>query len=143
MKKVLVAALVAWPLAGAAQMYRWVDEYGQVHYTQEKPRSGKYETARPAPPPAASPNQDALNQSLDKAIKEAPKKKQEADQAAAAQAQREQDCQSFKDQLALLEANGPHRTTTTDANGNVSRTTEEEFNQRRSQLQQAVKDKCG
>ena len=41
MKNFLVVALLAWPLAAAAQMYRWVDQYGQVHYTQEKPKSGK------------------------------------------------------------------------------------------------------
>jgi hypothetical protein len=145
-KKLLVCLgvlVLAVPAVTLAQAYKWVDEHGTVHYTQVPPKSGtKYEPARPAPPPMASPNQDALNKSLSQAVKDEPKKRQEAEKTAAADAKRQQECQGLRDQLAFLESTPPIRVTQTDDAGNVSRATEEQHQQRRTQLQQALRDRC-
>ena len=144
MKKLLVVALLAAPALALAQAqaYKWVDEYGQVHYTQEPPKKGKYEPARPAPPPSLAPNQESINKALDQSIKDAPTKKEEAEQAAAVQAQKQQECKSAQDQLSYMEASTARRMTTTDDKGNVSRVTDEQYEQRHNQLQQVVRDKC-
>jgi hypothetical protein len=42
-----------------------------------------------------------------------------------------------------MEQSTARRLSTTDEQGNVSRVTDEQFEQRRSQLQQAVREKCG
>ncbi len=43
-----LAALLGWGAAADAQAYRWVDEKGQVHYSNIRP-------SRPAPPEAPAP----------------------------------------------------------------------------------------
>lgn len=44
-------SLVALAQPVAAEMYKWVDESGNVHYTQERPPAGiKGETIKPPPP---------------------------------------------------------------------------------------------
>jgi hypothetical protein len=55
----LILALLALPPVAAAQLYRWVDEQGEVHVTddpnsipgQHRPRGAQPPAATPAPPP--------------------------------------------------------------------------------------------
>lgn len=49
----IAAWLTAAPVA-AAGMYKWVDEDGNVHYSQTPPPSGEAEELKPPPGPAAS-----------------------------------------------------------------------------------------
>jgi Domain of unknown function (DUF4124) len=71
----LVFALLAVPVAAAAQMYKWKDAHGQVHFTQTAPAAGvpfeRIGPASPAPAGAAvetsagaatAPAQDAARQ---------------------------------------------------------------------------------
>jgi hypothetical protein len=52
---VLCGGLSLSPLALSGAVYKWVDEVGQVHYTQERPPAGvNAETVKP-PPRAADP----------------------------------------------------------------------------------------
>lgn len=56
----LVASLLLSLLAGpvfAADIYRWVDDEGVVHYTENPPRERPYEAVQAAPPPADDPEQ--------------------------------------------------------------------------------------
>lgn len=60
----LLLALLA---AGTAQakMYKWVDEQGNIHYSQERPPQAGVEEIKPPPPPADAPparRQDAAEQ---------------------------------------------------------------------------------
>jgi hypothetical protein len=51
MRKSIAVLLFLVPALASAEMYRWVDEDGQVHYSEEMPK-GKYEVVPdPAPPP--------------------------------------------------------------------------------------------
>jgi len=136
---VLLAAL---PLAAAAQVYRWVDDKGQVHYTQTPPPGKNAEQVGAPPPPADAPNQDALNQSLqaDKAAE--PGRRAEAERAAQAQAQLEQQCRQAREQLAYMDEKTARRLGTTDEQGNVSRVTEEQFQARRAELQRVISERC-
>lgn len=53
MRPTLCLLLLALPLAAPAQVYRWVDAQGKVHYTQSPPPQGSYKEVPPAPPPGA------------------------------------------------------------------------------------------
>jgi|SRR5689334_1378106 len=134
--------LVALPLAAAAETYRWVDEKGQVHYTQTPPPGKDAKLVAPPPPPSAAPNQDSLNQSLEKAREEAPQKQAEADRAAQARGQADQQCKQAREQLAYMDAKTARRLGTTDEQGNVSRVTEEQFQERRAELQKMISERC-
>jgi uncharacterized membrane protein len=138
----LLVALVLLPLSAGAQAYRWVDEKGQVHYSQVPPPGRSSQSVGPPPPAAAAPNQDALNQSLADEKAAEPDKRAEAERMNQAHAQREQQCRQAREQLTYMEAKTARRLGTTDEQGNVSRVTEEQFQQRRAELQKVVSDAC-
>lgn len=130
------------PLVAGAQAYRWVDEKGQVHYSQVPPTGKASQPVGPAPPAAAAPNQDALNRTLKDEAEAAPQRKAQAEQAAQAQAQTEAQCTQAREQLAYMDAKTARRLGTTDAQGNVSRVTEEQFQERRAELQRVISERC-
>jgi hypothetical protein len=134
--------LAALPLAAGAQAYRWVDEKGQVHYTQTPPPGKNAQPVGPPPPPAASPNQDAINQSLEADRTAQPARQAEAARTAQAQAQMEQQCRQAREQLAYMDEKTSRRLGTTDEQGNVSRVTEEQFQERRAELQRVISERC-
>ena len=138
----LFLAVALLPAAALAQAYRWVDDKGQVHYSEVPPAGVQSTPARPPPPPLSSPNQDALNRSLQKDQAEAPQRQQAAAQAAEADSQRKQRCQQAREQLAYMDSHQAHRMGTTDEKGNVARVTEEQFQQRRAELQKAAQESC-
>jgi len=130
------------PLVAGAQAYRWVDDRGQVHYSQVPPTGKASQQVGPGRAATASPNQEALNRALAEDNEAAPKRREAAAKASEAQAQIDAQCQQSRDQLAYMEAKTARRLGTTDDKGNVSRVTEEQFQQRRAELQQAISDKC-
>ena len=138
----LAFALAAAPLLAAAEVYRWVDDRGQVHYSQVPPPGRNAQPVGPSAPPQAAPNQDSINQSLKDAKAAEPKQKAEADRVAQTQANLEAYCQQLREQLAYLDAQTSRRLSTTDENGNVSRVTEEQFQQRRNELLQKMGESC-
>jgi hypothetical protein len=140
--RLLFVALALLPLAAGAQAYRWVDEKGQVHYSQVPPPGAKTRTIVPPPGPSASPNQDALNKSLAEQQAGEGKRREEAGKSEQARAEREAQCRQAREQLAFMDANPPIRMTTTDDKGNVARVTEEQHRARRAELQKAVADRC-
>lgn len=142
MPRSLAVLLLALPVAAGAQVYRWKDASGQVHYSQVPPPGAETRALPPPPPPSASPNQDALNKSLQDATKAEPKAREEAAKAAEAQASRQRECQSLREQVAFMDQNTPRRMTTTDAQGNVSRVTTEQFDARKAELQSRMASVC-
>ena len=134
--------LAALPLAAGAQAYRWVDEKGQVHYSQTPPPGKKVEPVAPPRPPSSAPNQEALNQSLESERASAPERAAAAERTAAARQQIEQQCKQAREQLAYMEAKTARRLGTTDEQGNVSRVSEEEFQARRAELQRVIAEGC-
>ncbi|NIN36712.1 MAG: DUF4124 domain-containing protein, partial [Gammaproteobacteria bacterium] len=68
----LFLCVLATPLQVSAQMYKWVDEAGTVHYSQSPPPAGIQATVI-KPPPAvdsdtARANLDRRLENLDKAL---------------------------------------------------------------------------
>lgn len=138
----LLASFVFLPALASAQAYRWVDEKGGVHYGQVPPKGAAYTTVGPAAPPASAPNQDALNKSLQDAVKDEPRRQEAAAKAAEAEAQRQLRCKTALDQLAYLDATPPRRMMKTDDKGAVSRVTEEEHQARRAEIQKSADENC-
>jgi uncharacterized protein DUF4124 len=132
----LVMALV--PALAGAEAYRWVDEKGQVHYSQVPPPGKKAEPVAPAAGPAAAPNQESLNKSLTESKAAEGQRQQDADRAFQQQANRDAQCNQAREQLAYMDAKTSRRLGTTDEQGNVSRVTEEQFQARRAELQQIL-----
>ena len=137
----LVCSLL--PILAAGQAYRWVDDKGQVHYSQVPPPDRKAEPVGPPPPPSANPNQDALNQSMAEGKEGEADRQKEADRAFQQQANLATQCRQARENLAYMEAKTARRLGTTDDKGNVARVTEEEFQARRAELQKIINESCG
>ena len=136
----LVCALL--PALAAGQTYRWVDEKGQVHYTQVPPKDRKSETVAPPTPPAANPNQDSLNRALAEGNEGEAGRQKSADRAFQERSNKDTQCRQARDQLAYMDAKTARRLGTTDDKGNVSKVTEEQFQARRAELQEIIAG-CG
>ena len=135
-------AVALLPAVAAAQAYRWVDEKGQVHYSQVPPPGKNAQPVGPVAPPAAAPNQESLNRSLTEAKEGEGQRQKDADRAFQQQANRDAQCSQAREQLAYMDAQTARRLGTTDEQGNVSRVTEEQFQARRAELLQILSG-CG
>ena len=143
MNRGLVALLAAaLPAVALAQTYKWKDEYGQTHFTQIPPRTGTYEVIGAPPPPSDAPNQEALNKSLKDAENAAPAQEAAAEAEAKRQAARQEACKAALERIAFLDAHPLRRLATTDAQGNVSRMTQEEFDRQRAAEQDKASKNC-
>lgn len=128
-----------------AAMYKWVDENGQTHYTQERPPPGiKGTTVEPAPePPSAATSRDEA-QKLQERLEErldtrAEGRKKAADDAAHA-AEKASRCEAARQRLE--KAQRP-RTNFVEADGTQRRATDEEREEQVGQAEKQVKEFCG
>jgi hypothetical protein len=132
-----------------ADIYKWTDDSGEVHYTQTPPPGGiAAQNIQGAPPPADSEetihhNQQKLQQQLD-AFEERRAERQEQETI---QEQRkelakidEKNCISAQANLAKLQQGGIKRYLTPD--GEVIRLTDEDRQRRISEAQQQVEKYC-
>lgn len=139
MRCLIVLLLI--PFAAAAEMYRWVDAQGHVHYSQVRPAQAAAEKLAPAPPPAAEGGQSNLSryaEQLDQTRASLESRRAKQDE----QAQRKQaSCSQARGQLKL---NGDFegRTFSVDEKGERSYWTPEQHAQVRSQLQAQIAENC-
>lgn len=143
MNRLTLVALLLLALPVAGQTYRWVDDKGQVHYSQLPPKQGTYGTVAPPPPPMSSPNQDSINESMQDSIKNEPIEKAKAAEEAKKLADRKTRCQQSRDGLAQLDRFPAQRLLKTDEQGNVSRSTDADVSQRRAELERSISNNCG
>ena len=97
----LVLAL-ALPVA-SAQVYKWVDEKGRVHYGEKPPVGAKSSTLKPPTAPSAPAKaQDLQSQELDFRRRQVKKGEDEATQARET-ANRDARCNAAKENLSIAE----------------------------------------
>ncbi len=107
----LSALLLGWSLAVPAAMYKWVDDQGQVHYSQYPPRDREVETIAPPPPPAtpAAEAQRRLEETLrtlDETRKAREASRQKAAEEAAEAERIRSNCEAARANLRRLTAGG-------------------------------------
>jgi len=142
MRARLLVLLCALSLPALADTYKWTDSAGQVHYSQTRPPTGSFEVLGHAPPPAASPNQDAINQTLQKSIADEPKQKEEAERVARLQAERQERCKAAMNQLTYLDTTPPRRMASKDDKGNPVRMDDDDVAKKRVEVQKQIKENC-
>lgn len=131
--------------AAFAEIYKWVDENGQTHYTQQAPRDVPATVIKTPPPPAIDPN--IAQQQVDDLIKQQESEEkmsieQQNQQKIAAEnkAEQEKNCKIAQQQLQQYQNNPGRRIM--DADGNVTRLTEEERQQKIKEAQENVTKYC-
>lgn len=128
-----------------AEIYKWVDENGQTHYSQLAPRDVAATVIKTPPPPAIDSN--AAQQQVDELIQQQETEaqirlEQQNQQKIEAEnlANKERNCNIAQKQLQQYQNNPGRRTI--DADGNVSRITEEERQQKIQEAQENVTKYC-
>jgi len=128
-----------------ADVYKWVDDEGNTNYSQQAPKDQQVELIKAPPPPALSP--EIAQQQVDELIEQqnsltqAKQEQRQLDkQAASDKQQREDYCKTSRQNLQQLK-NSPGRRMV-DAEGNVTRPSEEERQQKIAKLQQDIQENC-
>lgn len=136
---------VLFPILSQAAIYKWVDEEGKVHYSQQKPVNTKTEkikvNSRP-PTPSSSYKKPTLKNKEDQKAEN--NKTQQGGKAAKKPQVSAQEkaklCKQAQTNLQALLSRG--RVRQRDTEGNVSYMTEEEKQQRIRREQDRVKKNC-
>lgn len=91
--------------AGAADVYRWVDESGQVHFGDRPPAKGAEQLTVPSSPPAAADGArlERTRRLLDAFAAERAERREERAEAAARKAARQQRCAQARRNRASFE----------------------------------------
>jgi hypothetical protein len=136
MRVLLAAALIAaWPAAGRADIFRWVDANGEVHFSQTPPAHGAYQRVHPDVSSSGVDDGGAAAQNfLDRSAKhdsEAAKAREAALQVKADNAEK---CAKARERISFLEEKTAHRIFVKGPDGSRSRMTDEQFDK---ELQQA------
>ena len=128
-----------------ADVYKWLDDDGQVHYSQQPPPGQQAEMIKAPPPPAIDPAK--AQQEIDTLIEQqkAEEQTQQDQNKKSAQEQErenqlEKNCQAAKQNLQAYQDNPGRRLM--DDKGNVTRPTEEDRQQKIRESQQKVKEFC-
>jgi hypothetical protein len=141
----LALALTLATASASAAMYKWTDQNGNVQYGQFPPSGVQAErisasgtTHKVDPQDSKSPQQRL--QELEEQQKQ--QGEQEAEAAAKQQlaAQRQNNCELARKNLAVLQEEGHHRVRLPD--GTVTYLTDEQKQQRVDQANQQIKDNC-
>lgn len=132
------------PVSGYAAMYKWVDEEGNTHYTQQPPPEG-VEGTTVKPPPKVDTEQAVkeLQQTREKLQKIEEEHTKQQDETAKQQNQaalKKENCRKAQARLSSLQ--NARRLRAVDEEGNVTRTTEEEHQARIAEVQEKVKKNC-
>lgn len=131
--------------AAFAEIYKWVDENGQTHYSQQAPRDIPATVIKTPPPPAIDPN--IAQQQVDELItqqqadEQMSLEQQEQEKIAAEKlATQQSNCKIAQQQLVQYQNNPGRRIM--DADGNVTRLAEEERQQKIQESQENVTKYC-
>lgn len=130
------ALLCLAPSAMAANIYRWTDANGVVHYSQTPPPQAPSTVVHPgvpsameAPPPAPVEPAAAPATTADAGLKATPEQLQAA-------------CIAARERLAFLESRPPRRIAVADADGKVSRMDETRWQQERDEAMDSIRSYC-
>ncbi len=140
MRAVLLSLLILPGLAGA-EIYRWTDAKGQVHYS-EQPAVGaeKVEVK-----PQVMQRDEATRATEERSQRFYQARQQERTEAAAAnsksQAERAQECSKLRSSLAELEQGGKFYKT--DANGELNYYSDEQIEGAKANLRSRLSSRCG
>ncbi len=145
LKLSLIILSVTFAGIASADIYKWVDDQGQVHYSQQAPESAPAEFIKTPPPPSVDPAQaqkeiDALIAQQKAAEQDKQQAKQLAEQRAAQEAALEKQCQDAKDALTAYQNHPGGRFY--DEDGDLQRIKEDERQKKIEELSNNIKQHC-
>lgn len=144
-KSYLFFALLLIATSSFGKTYKWVDEKGQTHYSQQAPKNHHAEIIKAPPPPAINPDvaQQKINTLIEKQNGSFEAKEQERQRIANEaknQEKKEEYCRVNRHNLQQLQDNPGEKMI--DSEGNVTRPTEEERQQYMVDIQNNIAKHC-
>ena len=141
MNKTLALLLCGLPLAASAQIYKWTDANGQVHFSQNPPKTGNYSDVTPQLPVsgASTGGSSTPRPSGSKGVSSPAAPSQQALQAGADKAER---CAKANERISFLQEKTAHRLFVTGDDGQPARMTTEQFDQQLKDAQDAAAKYC-
>lgn len=145
----LICVLLAFTSTSRAadkdEVYKWVDDAGEIHYTQVPPPNRDYEVMRRAAVPADDPakiRSDLKEQveTMDKQQEEKAEGAKDAEQWARIQKLRRKNCEIAKKNLANLQQGGQKAFMT--PSGEVVRLTDDERQRRIDETNKQIEENC-
>lgn len=141
----LTFVLLIFTSASFADIYKWVDADGQTHYGQQAPRDQQSTLIKAPPPPAINPvvAQKPVNTLIEQqaqATKEKQERLEKAKEELEKEAVRKENCRISQHNLQQTQNNPGRRVKNED--GTVTRPSENERQNKITQLQQYIKANC-
>jgi len=141
----LALAAAALALPAAAQVYKWLDEDGRVHYSAQRPPAGaeQLETIEPRDTEASPQARKRLAEQqkrLEALRRQREQREQRAAEQAAAEASRRENCAKARENLQNLQT--AIRIYETDDQGNRVRVGEEQRQANIEQARAAIEEFC-
>lgn len=144
-KALAVILMLLISAVASAETYKWVDDTGQIHYSDRRPQGVEARRVRDAPPPAEDPAK--ARQRLDNQIKQLDNerakdelKQEEAVEQEQEAVQRKQNCETARHNLQILQRGGSRLYQTPD--GEYLRLDEEARNERMEESRKAIAEYC-
>ena len=144
---ILIFALLALALPATAQVYKWVDKDGKVHYSDKKPRDPKAKDVKDLgieskpTDPAAVERELAELAERGKVVDESLRVKQQVGAQTAAEKERAQKmCDDAKARLQVL--NQINQLVSVDRDGKQTYSSDKELASQKALAQQKVADLC-
>ena len=130
----------------AAEIYKWVDDEGVTHYSQQPPPSGDADRVGVDTPPDEEiarerEEMEATGERLEAQREQRREAEQQANENAAERERRQQRCADLRASLQKLTEN--RRLLVPDEEGNVRRLPEEERQQRVAERRRQIEEECG
>jgi hypothetical protein len=144
MNRKIALLLCSLPLAASAQIYKWVDEKGEVHFSQNPPLQGNYEDVTPQSP-ASGTSTEGSSRATAKAASHSSSSggdDRAAQQAMQARADNEERCAKARERVSFLQEKTAHRLFVTGDDGQPARMTNDQFDQELKDAQDAVNKYC-
>lgn len=137
----LWCCVLLWPGLAAAEIYRWTDAQGQVHFDQRPAAGAEQIVVKPqvVERDAATREREARTEKFYEARRQ--EQERASTQAAERQDKREQECRELRNRLAQLADGG--RYYSTDAQGQRVYYSDTQIDAARRQLTDRVADRCG
>ena len=141
----LFFVLLAFNNASFADIYKWVDDKGNTHYSQQPPRNQQADIIKAPPPPARSANEaqkeiDTLIEKQHGTFEAKEEERRLAREAEEEDKKREDYCRINKHNLQQYQDNPGRRMI--DSDGNVIAPDEEQRIQKIAEIQQRLAEHC-
>jgi len=141
------AIFILFSFAGivSAEIYKWVDNEGNVHYSERAPQNAKVDIIKTPPPPAVDPavaqkEIDTLIEKQNGTFEAKEEERRLAKEELARQKQLDEYCKINRSNLTKYQNNPGRRMI--DADGNVTRPTEEQRQQKIAEIQKQLAENC-